>query len=472
MGRKNRINLLLEKVAITDVANEGKSIAKVDGQVVFVRGAVPGDVADIQVYKKKRNFMEASVTHYHEYSPHRREPFCKHFGTCGGCKWQHFDYAQQLKFKQEQVVQNLLRIGKVALPECMPIIPSEKTDYYRNKLEFTFTNRKWLTKEEIDSVGDDFDRRGLGFHVPRMFDKVLDIEHCYLQSDPSNAIRTSLKEFAKEANIPFFDLRSQEGLLRNVVIRTSTTGDFMVIVIFARKEQNVIEEVLNHLKEAFPNITSLQYIINEKMNDTYGDLEAHHYAGTPYITEKMEGLEFRIGAKSFYQTNAAQAYELYKVARNFAQLTGEEVVYDLYTGTGTIAQFVAKDAKQVIGIEYIETAIEDAKANAIINGIDNASFYAGDMRKLLNEDFLSKNPRPDVIITDPPRAGMHEDVVKMLLRIGAQKIVYVSCNAATQARDIQLMDEDYKVTAIQPVDMFPHTHHVENVALLERRVKE
>ncbi len=461
----------MEKVPIIGLSNDGKSIAKVDGQVVFVKGAVPGDVADLRVFKKRSKFMEANPVHFHQYSPDRIEPTCKHFGTCGGCKWQNLSYAKQLEFKQQQVVENLKRIGKIDLPDTPPILASPEDTYYRNKLEFTFTNRKWLTKEEITNAPEDLDRRGLGFHVPGKFDKVLDVEHCYLQPDPSNAIRTALRDFAKENGITFFDLLSQEGLLRNLVIRTASTGETMVIVIFAKPERENIELVMDFMKNKFPEITSLQYIINKKKNDSYGDQKVRCYYGTPYIEEEMEGLRFRIGPKSFYQTNSAQAYALYKVARDFAQLTGEEVVYDLYTGTGTIAQFVAQKAKQVIGIEYVPEAIEDAKTNAKLNGLENTLFYAGDMKDLLNEEFLSTHPRPDVIITDPPRAGMHPDVVEMLRRIGAPKIVYISCNSATQARDIELLNDMYEVTAIQSVDMFPHTHHVENVALLEKKTK-
>jgi 23S rRNA (uracil1939-C5)-methyltransferase len=467
---RNRKNIFLPKVPITDMAHEGRSVAKVDGCVVFVEGAVPGDVADLRVFRKKSSFMEAVPTHYHQYSPHRVPPACQHFGVCGGCKWQHLDYAAQLRFKQEQVVQNLARIGKLDLPEISPIIPSSQTFYYRNKLEFTFTSRYWLTADQVAHPEEAFeDRRGLGFHVPKMFDKVLDIEHCHLQPDPSNAIRNGLRDFAKEAGLEFFDLKSQEGLLRNLVIRTANTGDVMAIVIFSRHDRSAIEQVMAFLQENFPQITSLQYIVNPKRNDSYADLDVHCHAGLPYIVERMEDLQFRVGPKSFYQTNAEQAYELYKVAREFAGLSGHEVVYDLYTGTGTIAQFVARQAKQVVGIEYVPAAIDDAKANAQVNGLRNTSFYAGDMKDLLNDAFLEANGRPDVVITDPPRAGMHEDVVRMLCRIAAPRVVYVSCNSATQARDLALMKDLYDVKAVQPVDMFPHTQHVENVVLLERK---
>lgn len=470
MGRQKKTEILLEKVPIINIANDGKSIAKVDGQVIFVQDVVPGDLVDLKVVKRRSKFMVASPTKFHKYSPQRIEPVCEHFGVCGGCKWQNLNYQQQLEFKHKQVVENLRRIGKVELEESPDILPSNKQTFYRNKLEFTFTNRRWLTKEELNSTpeGTELERRGLGFHVPGKFDKVLDVHTCHLQSDPSNEIRRGIRDFAKEKDIPFFDLRSQEGLLRNLVIRTTSTGEIMVIVIFARKNKEVIEMVMDFMKEQFPNINSLQYIVNTKKNDSYSDQKVILYAGSEYIMEEMEGLKFRIGAKSFYQTNSEQAYELYKIVRNFANLTGNEVVYDLYTGTGTIAQFLAKQAKQVIGIEYIPAAIADAKVNAKTNGLENTKFFAGDMKDLLTEEFLANNPSPDVIVTDPPRAGMHGDVIEMLKRINASRIVYVSCNSATQARDLELLQEQYRVTAIQPVDMFPHTHHVENVALLER----
>lgn len=456
---------VLEQVLIEGIAAEGKCVARVDDQVIFVQEVAPGDVVDVLVTRKKPSFMEGKPLKFHSYSKDRVAPFCEHFGTCGGCKWQHIPYELQLKYKHQQVVDNLERIAKVALPEITPILGSSNVQFYRNKLEYTFTDWRWLTKEEIDSEGE-INRNGLGFHIPGRFDKILDIDKCFHQPDPSNAIRLAVRDYARENEIEFFNIRKQTGVLRNLIIRNSVKNDWMVIVQFA-KEDDSNEGLLNHIAENFPEVTSLQYVINGKANETFQDLEVITHKGLPYITEEMEGIQFRVGPKSFYQTNATQAYELYKIARDFAALTGEEIVYDLYTGTGTIANFVAKDAKQVIGVEYVEAAIEDAKINSEINKIDNTLFYAGDMKDLLNDDFMAQHEKPDVIITDPPRAGMHADVVNMLLKIGAEKIVYVSCNPATQARDIALLDEKYKVTRVQPVDMFPQTHHVENVVLLE-----
>ncbi|GAB5526448.1 MAG: 23S rRNA (uracil(1939)-C(5))-methyltransferase RlmD [Roseivirga sp.] len=456
---------VLEQVLIEGIAAEGKCIARVDDKVVFVTEVAPGDVVDVLVTRKKSSFMEGRPLKFHSYSKDRIEPFCKHFGTCGGCKWQHIPYELQLKYKHQQVVDNMERIAKVELPEITPILGSENIQYYRNKLEYTFTNWRWLTKEEIDTEGD-VDRNGLGFHVPGRFDKIIDIEQCFHQPDPSNAIRLSVRDYAREQGMEFFNISRRTGNLRNLIIRNSVKGDWMVIVQFALEEE-ANQGLLDHIAEQFPEVTSLNYVINGKPNETFHDLEVVNYKGLPYITEEMEGIQFRVGPKSFYQTNAHQAYELYKIARDYAGLTGKEVVYDLYTGTGTIANFVAKDAREVIGVEYVEAAIEDAKVNSEINGIENTLFYAGDMKDLLNDEFMAKHARPDVIITDPPRAGMHADVVNMLLKIGAEKIVYVSCNPATQARDIALLDSTYKVTKVQPVDMFPQTHHVENVVLLE-----
>ncbi|MGB0522936.1 MAG: 23S rRNA (uracil(1939)-C(5))-methyltransferase RlmD [Flammeovirgaceae bacterium] len=467
MGRRKRKIIEFENVTIEDIASEGKSLARVNDMVVFVKGAVPGDVVDLRVTKKRKSYLEAIPTQFHAYGDGREEPICQHFGLCGGCKWQQLNYQKQLFYKQKQVVDALTRIAKVPLPACSPIIASEKTEFYRNKLEFTFTAKRWLTEEEIGGDAD-LERRGVGFHIPGKFDKVLDLEACYLQSELSNAIRDALREYGRTHHLEFFNLMEKEGFLRNVVIRTANTGEVMVILIVGQNNKSLISEVLTFLQEKFPEITSLQYIVNTKLNDSYADLNFHHFAGKPYITETMEDLQFRVGPKSFYQTNSEQAYQLYKVARDFAKLTGAEVVYDLYTGIGTIAQFVAKKAKEVIGIEYIDAAIEDAKANAALNQLKNTRFYAGDMRKVLDDDFASKHPAPDVVITDPPRAGMHEDVIKMLLKLNAPRIVYVSCNPATQARDIQLLAPKYQVKAIQPVDMFPHTHHVENVVLLEQ----
>ncbi|HEY9117084.1 MAG TPA: 23S rRNA (uracil(1939)-C(5))-methyltransferase RlmD [Roseivirga sp.] len=459
---------VLEQVLVEGIAAEGKCIARVDEQVVFIDKVAPGDVVDVLITRKKPSFMEGTPVHFHSYSKDRVEPFCEHFGVCGGCKWQHIPYDIQLRYKHQQVVDNLQRIAKVELPEISPILGSAKTQFYRNKLEYTFSNWKWLTQEEINS-GEELDRRGLGFHVPGRFDKVLEIQNCYHQPDPSNEIRLATQKFCKENDLPFYDLVKRTGVMRNLIIRNSVLGEWMVVVQFAYEDEKNFK-LLDFLKNEFPQITSLQYVINDKPNETFHDLEVKVYSGNEYITEEMEGIQFKVGPKSFYQTNAEQAFELYKIARNYAGLSGEEVVYDLYTGTGTIANFVAKSAKKVIGIEYVEAAIEDAKVNSQINGIENTMFYAGDMKDLLNDEFMANHEAPDVIITDPPRAGMHQDVVDMLLKIEAKKIVYVSCNPATQARDIALLDTKYKVTKVQPVDMFPQTHHVENVALLELKI--
>lgn len=467
MGKFRGKQKILEQVLIEGIAAEGKCIARVDDQVVFIEKVAPGDVVDVRVTRKKPSFMEATPVKFHSYSKDRIEPFCEHFGTCGGCKWQHIPYEIQLKYKHQQVVDNLERIAKVELPEITPILGSENIQYYRNKLEYTFSNWRWLTKEEIET-SDEIDRRGLGFHVPGSFDKILDIDNCYHQPDPSNAIRNAVKEFCRTNDFPHFDIKKKTGSLRNLIIRNSVRNEWMVIVQFAQDEGRN-QDLLEFMKTSFPEITSLQYVINNKANETFHDLEVKVYSGQSYISEEMEGIEFRVGPKSFYQTNATQAYELYKIARDYAGLTGSEVVYDLYTGTGTIANFVAKNAKKVIGLEYVEAAIEDAKVNSAINSIENTAFYAGDMKDLLNDDFMASHDRPNVVITDPPRAGMHVDVVNMLLKIEADKIVYVSCNPATQARDIALLDSKYRVTRIQPVDMFPQTHHVENVILLELR---
>jgi len=455
----------IENVTIEGIAAEGKCIARVNDQVIFVTGVAPGDVVNVQITRKKKNFMEGKPVHFHKYSKDRIEPFCSHFGLCGGCKWQHIPYDIQLKYKHQQVVDNLERIAKVELPEIKPILGSTETTFYRNKLEFTFSNWKWFTKEEINS-GEKLDRDALGFHIPGRFDKILDIDKCYHQVDPSNAIRLAVRDHSKALGLPFFDLTKQTGVMRNLIIRTSSTGDLMVIVQFAAEHEKK-EVLMDFIKNKFPEITSLQYVINGKGNDTFHDLDVACYSGEAFIIEKMEDIQFRIGPKSFYQTNASQAYELYKIARDFAGLQGTEVVYDLYTGTGTIANFVAKDAKKVIGLEYVEAAIEDAKVNSEINGITNTAFFAGDMKDILNDEFMVNNESPDVIITDPPRAGMNELVVEMLLKIEANKIVYVSCNPATQARDLAMLDSKYKVTRVQPVDMFPQTHHVENVVLLD-----
>lgn len=472
MARKKKELPLLEKITITDVAAEGKALAKVNDLVVFVPYVVPGDVVDLQVKRKKNHYAEAVAVKFHEYSPVRAVPFCQHYGICGGCKWQCLPYTEQIKYKQKQVTDNLTRIGKIELPEISPIIGSEKTEFYRNKLEFTFSNKRWLTEEEVKEDVKYDQMNAVGFHIPGAFDKVLAIEKCWLQDDISNQIRNAIRDYAYKHNYSFFNLRSQEGMLRNLMIRTSSTGELMVLLqckIVEESEMDLMKQLLAFVAERFPQITSLLYVVNNKCNDTINDLEVMVFKGNDHIFEEMEGLRFKIGAKSFYQTNSGQAYNLYKVARNFAGLTGKELVYDLYTGTGTIANFVSRQAKKVIGIEYVPEAIEDAKVNSAINGIDNTLFYAGDMKDILTQEFINQHGRPDVIITDPPRAGMHDDVINTILFAEPQRIVYVSCNPATQARDLSLLDAKYKVMAVQPVDMFPHTHHVENVVLLEKR---
>ena len=447
-------------------------MAKVNELVIFVPYVVPGDVVDLQVKRKKNHYAEAVAVKFHEKSPLRTEPFCSHFGVCGGCKWQCLSYEEQLKYKQKQVFDNLTRIGKVELPEFRPILGSEKTRFYRNKLEFTFSNKRWLTEEEVKQDVKYDQMNAVGFHIPGAFDKVLAIDKCWLQDDISNQIRNAVRDYAYAHNFPFFDLRTQEGLLRNIMIRTSSTGELMVVLqckVTDDEGRRKMEEILQCMADSFPQITSLMYVINNKCNDTIGDLDVEVFKGNDHIFEEMEGLRFKVGPKSFYQTNSEQAYNLYKVAREFAGLTGNELVYDLYTGTGTIANFVARQARKVVGIEYVPEAIEDAKVNSALNGIDNTLFYAGDMKDILTNDFIAEHGRPDVIITDPPRAGMHNDVIDVILAAEPKRIVYVSCNPATQARDLQLLDGKYKVTAVQPVDMFPHTHHVENVVQLERR---
>lgn len=472
MARKKKELPLLEKVTITDVAAEGKAVAKVNELVIFVPYVVPGDVVDLQVKRKKNHYAEAVAVKFHEKSPLRTEPFCSHFGVCGGCKWQCLSYEEQLKYKQKQVFDNLTRIGKVELPEFRPILGSEKTRFYRNKLEFTFSNKRWLTEEEVKQDVKYDQMNAVGFHIPGAFDKVLAIDKCWLQDDISNQIRNAVRDYAYVHDFPFFDLRTQEGLLRNIMIRTSSTGELMVVLqckVTDDEGRRKMEEILQFMADSFPQITSLMYVINNKCNDTIGDLDVEVFKGNDHIFEEMEGLRFKVGPKSFYQTNSEQAYNLYKVAREFAGLTGNELVYDLYTGTGTIANFVARQARKVVGIEYVPEAIEDAKVNSALNGIDNTLFYAGDMKDILTNDFIAEHGRPDVIITDPPRAGMHNDVIDVILAAEPKRIVYVSCNPATQARDLQLLDGKYKVTAVQPVDMFPHTHHVENVVQLERR---
>jgi 23S rRNA (uracil1939-C5)-methyltransferase len=468
VGRKRK-HPLIEKLEIIDIAAEGKAIGKYNNQVVFVPWLAPGDVADVQVVRKKKKFMEARVEKIHEHSSLRQHPFCKHFTICGGCKWQHLPYGHQLKFKQKQVVDNLTRIGKVELKNISKIKPSLKEKYYRNKLEFTFSATRWLTDDEVEKKEDITDRNALGFHVPGRFDRVLDIEKCYLQDDLSNQIRLAVREFAIKEEFSFYHQRANEGFLRNLIIRNSNLGEWMVIMVFGEERPNDIESFMYYIKDLFPQITSLQYVVNTKVNDTIGDLDIVLFDGREYILEEMEGLQFKIGAKSFFQTNSDQALELYKIARNFAQLNKTDLVYDLYTGTGTIANFVAKQCKQVIGVEYVEPAIVDARINAENNGNDNTLFFAGDMKDVLDDDFIALHGKPSVLITDPPRAGMHPDVVKTILRAEPDRIVYVSCNPATQARDLELLSEKYEVTAVQPVDMFPHTHHVENVVRLDKK---
>ena len=466
---KKQKHILIEHVAVIDAGAKGKAVAKApDGRVIFLDRAVPGDVVDVQTTKKKSAYYEGFVTKYHTLSDKRVQPVCSHFGYCGGCKWQDMGYEYQLYYKQKEVENNLRRLGGIALPEISPIIGVENPYFYRNKMEFSFSDTRWLTPEEVKSGAQVDNRNGLGFHIAGAWDKILDLEKCYLQEDPSNAIRDAVKAFAIENAMPFYNPREQKGLLRSMMLRISSTGEIMLVVQFFREDEK-IRLLLDYIAEKFPQITSLQYIVNGKANDSIYDQEIICYRGADHIFEEMEGLRFKINAKSFYQTNSAQAYRLYTVVRDFADLSGNELVYDLYTGTGTIAQFVARRAKKVVGVEAVPEAIEDAKANAAHNGIDNAVFYVGDMKTVFNEAFIAANGVPDVVITDPPRDGMHKDVVAQLLRIAPKRIVYVSCNSATQARDLALMDAAYKVTRVQPVDMFPQTYHVENVVLLEIR---
>lgn len=474
MARRKRPLPFIEKLEIIDAGAEGKAIGRSNERVVFVPFAAPGDIVDVQVFKKRRRYYEARITDFHEKSDLRVEPKCTHFGLCGGCKWQHLDYSQQLVFKQKQVKDAFDRIAKVPYPEALPIIGSDKQFYYRNKLEFTFSNRRWLT--DLDPSKEDGgpeDLNGLGFHLPGMFDKILDIEECYLQRDPSNTIRLAVKKYALQNKLTFYNVKAWEGLLRNIIIRTSSTGDLMVIIVFREENAEKVNGLMQFLADEFPGITSLMYVINNKKNDTISDLEIRLFKGNPFIIEQMpspvaekEPLEFKIGPVSFYQTNSEQAYKLYKTAFDFAEFKGDELVYDLYTGTGTIAAFVANSVKKVIGVEYVEDAVKDAGENMRINKIGNCEFYAGDLAKILDKDFSEKHGKPDVIITDPPRAGMHEKVVREILDIEPEKIVYVSCNPATQARDLALLHEKYDVKKVQAVDMFPQTHHVENVVLL------
>jgi len=456
----------LQAIEVIDIAEEGKGVGKYGDLVIFIERAVPGDVVDIEIYRKKKNFAEAKITKLITPSASRTQAFCQHFGTCGGCKWQHLTYESQLQYKNKAVLDALHRLGKVDVSNAELILGSAGTTYYRNKLEFTFSNKRWLDNNDLPNR-ENLTMDALGFHVPGRFDKILDIEHCYLQQDPSNQIRNSVRNYSIANGLSFYDLRAHEGALRNLIIRTASTGELMVIVVFAYASAEQIEGLMKFLDQEYPSITSLLFIENQKKNDTIFDQEIQVFKGRDHIFEEMEGLKFKIGAKSFYQTNSDQAYELYKITRDFADLKGHEKVYDLYTGAGTIANFVARNVKEVIGVEYVPTAIEDAKINSALNGINNTKFYAGDMKDVLNADFIAEHGKPDVVITDPPRAGMHADVVQRLLEMAAEKIVYVSCNAATQARDIALLQEKYEVVRIKPVDMFPHTQHVENVALLQ-----
>ena len=469
MGRRNK-NKVFTNLEVIDAGAKGKTIAKApDGKVVFLPNAVPGDVVDVQTFKQRTGYYEGKATVFHKLSDKRTQAACEHFGTCGGCKWQHMDYSHQLFYKEKEVVNNLTRIGHLELPEITPILGSKDQYFYRNKMEFSFSDSRWLTVDEIASTEDLGDRNALGFHIPGMWDKILDVKKCWLQGDPSNAVRNSVKEFALEHHIPFFNTRQQTGVLRTLMIRNTSIGELMIVIQFFKEDETNRIALLEHLKTTFPEITSLQYIINGKANDTIYDQEVVCYAGRDHIFEEMEGLRFKINAKSFYQTNSDQAYNLYKITRDFAGLTGKELVYDLYTGTGTIAQFVAKKALKVIGVESVPDAISAAKENAVLNQIDNVDFFVGDMKNVFNREFIDTHGHPDVIITDPPRDGMHKDVVAQILEIAPEKIVYVSCNSATQARDLALLDSVYKISKTQAVDMFPQTHHVENVVLLEKR---
>lgn len=472
MGRREKREgpFIIENVEILDAGSEGKAIARYNDMVVFVPFVVPGDVCDLRIVSKKRRFYEGRAIKFHRFSEQRVEPVCAHFGTCGGCKWQNMDYARQLFYKQKQVTDNFSRIGHLDFPEVLPIVASEVTEFYRNKLEYTFSTHRWLSAHEMEITPEDRDMDALGFHIPAMFDRVLDIEKCWLQPEPTNEIRLGLRAFIKASGFSFYDIRQFTGDLRNLIIRNSNAGDVMAIVVFGTDDKTVIEPVMQFMKDSFKQITSLFFVINQKKNDTISDLDPVLYSGEGYITEHMEDLKFRVGPLSFYQTNAQQAYKLYCIAREFAGLTGTETVYDLYTGTGTIANFVAHQAGRVIGIEYVEAAVEDARLNSSLNDIQNTEFYAGDMAKILTPEFMEIHGAPDVVITDPPRAGMHEKVIKSLIEASPRRIVYVSCNPATQARDLSLLGEHYTIDKVQPVDMFPHTQHVENVCQLTLRV--
>jgi 23S rRNA (uracil1939-C5)-methyltransferase len=469
MSRKSK-KQVFTNIEVIDAGAKGKTIAKApDGKVIFLPNAVPGDIVDVQTFKARKAYYEGKAVHFHKRSEKRTEPVCEHFGVCGGCKWQDMAYEHQLYYKQNEVVNNLTRLGHIELPKVTPILGSEKQYFYRNKMEFSFSDSRWLTLEEVQSDKDLGDKNALGFHIPGMWDKILDLKACHLQENPSNDIRNAVKKFAIENNLEFFSTRNQTGFLRTMMIRTSSTGDIMVMFQFFKEDKKNRELLLDFIAESFPQISSLQYVINGKANDTIYDQDVILYKGSDHIFEEMEGLKFKINAKSFYQTNSSQAYQLYKIARDFAGLTGKELVYDLYTGTGTIAQFVAKQAKKVIGVEAVPDAIIAAKENAQLNNINNVEFFVGDMKHVFNDRFIANHGQPDVIITDPPRDGMHKDVVEQILNISPNKIVYVSCNSATQARDLALMNDVYKVTKVQAVDMFPQTFHVENVVLLEKR---
>lgn len=470
MARKKTEKIIFENIEVLDAGAKGVSVAKApDGKVIFIPNVVPGDVVDVQTLKKRKAYYEGKAIKIIKYSEHRVAPVCEHFGACGGCKWQNMDYNRQLFYKQQEVYNHLKRIGKVELPDFDPVLGSKETFFYRNKMEFSFSNSRWLTPEEIQSGGELGKENALGFHIPKMWDKILDIKKCWLQQDPSNEIRNEIRRFANEHKMTFFNPKENTGFLRTLMIRTASTGEIMVLLQFFKEDKEQREVLLDFIKQRFPMITSLQFVINEKQNDTIYDQDVICYHGRDYILEEMEGLQFRINAKSFYQTNSEQAYELYTITRDFAGLTGEELVYDLYTGTGTIAQFVSRKAGKVIGVEAVPEAIADAKLNAEHNNITNCAFFAGDMKNVFNDAFISEHGHPDVIITDPPRDGMHKDVVAQILKIAPKRVVYVSCNSATQARDLALMDEKYRVVKVRPVDMFPQTHHIENVVLLERR---
>ena len=470
MSMRNKIHEVLENVAVIDIADDGRALGKAHDLVVFISHAIPGDLVDVRVVKKRKKYVETVPVRFNHFSQWRVEPFCSNFDLCGGCKWQDMDYEKQLFYKHKTISDAFERIGKLATPDIHPVLAAEQTTFYRNKLEFTFSANRWLTNSELhaETEGDTVNRNALGFHVPGRFDKALDIDCCYLQADPSNAIRNSVRDFALQENMPFYDLRKHEGYLRTMIIRTSTTGDMMVIVSFKYEDVEMREKLMNFIWKRFPEVSSLMYVINPKLNDSIADLEVLLFRGKNYIMEEMEGLKFKVGPKSFYQTNSGQAYELYKIVRKMAKLTGKEIVYDLYTGIGTIANFLAKDAKKVIGVEFIEEAIEDANHNSAMNGIYNTFFFAGDMKDVFTMEFIQKHGTPDVVVLDPPRAGVHTKVIEALMLVAPEKIIYVSCNPASQARDLALMQENYRIVAVKPVDMFPHTHHIENVVKLER----